>query len=171
VLPLCAGAQSKPEKLKVYCPQGQKTERLFANTDLDFSTHFAKCGEKVLVLRVHCSLAHLPVDCAHVETTDKTEEGYLLLSAFEKKPREAKQASQTPGWRQVGQGIATGMQSYGRAADPHIAWCDNHGGFRERITTSQNQTVNANVNGQQVSGTVTTYTTYVVCNDFTRFPE
>lgn len=95
-------------------------------------------------------------------TTADKRTGYLRSDALDKK--------KGPSWREVVAGAAAAMDAYARTSDPHIAWCDNHGGFSQRATETENVNVTDSNTGQSI-GTGTIAHTYVVCKDGTRIKE
>ena len=154
-----AGAQSKPQRLKVQCSHVEKHKLLLESPD---SVKFAgevRCGKKVIITGPAVwrgSFAYIPV-----MTADKIT-GYLPSDAFDKKSASS--------WREAVAGAATAIDAYARTSDPHIAWCDNHGGFSQRAAETENVNVTNSNTGQPI-GTGTIAHTYVVCKDGTRIKE
>ena len=166
-LTLPASAQSKPQKLKVLCSGSDKSRTLWQSPDATETVGQVKCRQKVTVigppvirnldsLGLGFTLTFIPV------TTKDKRTGYLPSDALEAKKNHASR------WPAVMQGIAQGMQAYARGADPHIAWCDNHGGYLDRAYESE--TVNVTLTDGQ-TGTGTIQHRYVACKDGTRFKE
>jgi hypothetical protein len=153
------GAQSKPLQYKVQCSGHEKHKYLWQSPESTKIVGEVKCGRKVIVTGPpvwHGSYAYIPVT-----TTDKIT-GYLPSDAFDEK--------KGPSWREAVAGAATAMDAYARTSDPHIAWCDNHGGFSQRATETENVSVTNSSTGQPI-GTGTIAHTYVVCKDGTRIKE
>jgi hypothetical protein len=152
------GAQSKPQQYKVQCSGHEKHKYLWQSPESTKIVGEVKCGRKVIVTGPPVwrgGYAYIPVT-----TTDKIT-GYLPSDAFDEKKGLS--------WREVlADSIKQGTDAYARTADPHITWCDNHGGFSERATETENVNINPG-NGQVVSGTI--QHTYIVCKDGTRINE
>jgi hypothetical protein len=151
-------AQSKPQRLKVQCSRVEKYKVLLQSPDSAKIAGEVRCGKKVIVTGPvvwRGSFAYIPV-----KTADKIT-GYLPSDAFDKK----KGAS----WKEVlADSIKQGTDAYARTADPHIAWCDNYGGFVDRAY--ENETVRVTLdNGQSGVGTI--QHVYIVCKDGTRIKE
>lgn len=67
-------------------------------------------------------------------------------------------------------GVADAADAYARTSDPHIAWCDNHGGFMQRTTETDTVQVTDSNTGMPI-GTGRISHTFIVCKDGTRIKE
>jgi hypothetical protein len=152
-------AQSKPQRSKVHCPKSWKSRTLWETADAIRTTGEVKCGSKVTVTGapiVSRYFLYVPVRTADNKT------GYLASDALDKR--------QTYTWREFVAGAANAMDAYARTSDPHIAWCDNHGGFQQRGTETETVQV-TNSNTGMLIGTGRISHTYIVCKDGTRIKE
>lgn len=86
----------------------------------------------------------------------------LLLTGCSAKNKAALRASLNS--------VANAADAYARTSDPHIAWCDSHGGFLQRTTESESVQVYDSNTGMPI-GTGRINRTYIVCTDGTRIKE
>lgn len=158
---------AQQQRLKLRCIAKQKTLTLWENPhsacergDCTATKEVGtvKCGTKVTVLG--SELSGYAWTYLLIKTGDKI--GYVRADMLDSAQRHS--------WRDAVQAAATAMDAYARTSDPHIAWCDNHGGFQER--TTDRETVNiTDTNTGTPLGTGTISHTYIVCKDGTRIKE
>ncbi len=70
------------------------------------------------------------------------------------------------------QRIANNVQVYIRATDPHVPWCDSHGGFVQHQTVNESPDptlTDQHSNQAEEMGTITKR--YLICKDGTRIQE
>jgi hypothetical protein len=160
-------ASAHQEARKVKCPGDDPHNDAPVFSGGEVVTHI-KCGQKVMVVGTkgdyyHVRYANVEGDMHWSEFKGASPPGTagLLRRAMRRQSRVA-----------AAQAVARRAQAYARTVDPHIAWCDSHGGFDRRQVVNEPVygTVTDNY-GNQPKVTVPLTATYVVCKDGLRIQE
>lgn len=146
---------------KVRCPGVKQPRPLFSAPDSLQSMGEVKCGTNVAVLAFDAGHWHVRVD---------GKEGYLLEDAIES--REQAHERKRRQWNRAAEIIRQSSENFARGLDPHIAWCDDHGGFHSRDRKVKGYVgAGYDLSGYPIPAYVEITRTYVVCKDGRRFLE